>query len=109
MEGVMVARTRIFLNPSDSKLEGKYAEGAEHVHVVCDSALMAFSVALPNAITQEGREFVIYNHPSSGAGNDITITVVYGQYINVVNTTHVLAAWDSHTFVSDLKGNWLLS
>jgi hypothetical protein len=105
--GKLNMRTRCFLNPSDTRLS--FPQQAEHVHVVCNSAEAGFTVTLPDANMQESREFVFYNHPKTGAGNNVSVVPVSGQLINGKDTTHTLIPYDSATFVSDLRNNWLLS
>lgn len=102
-------RTRVFLNPSANVLVGSYPPSAEHIHCVCDSASAAFSVQLPDVALPEHKEFVVYNQPSSGNGNDVTFVAVTGQTIKNTDTQHVLSPGDSVTFVADLRNNWLLT
>jgi hypothetical protein len=102
-------RTRIFLNPSDTQLSGKYKAEAEHVHVILDSANDAFNVILPDMFMQETREIVFYNVPSNGAGNSVTIYAVTGQILAGGFAYHVVSPYDTVTFVSDMRGQWLLS
>jgi hypothetical protein len=102
-------RTRVFLNPSANVLVGNYAASAEHIHIVCDSATASFTVQLPDVALPEHREFVAYNQPASGAGNDVTFVAVTGQTIKNTDTQHVLAPGDSVTFVADLRNNWLIT
>jgi hypothetical protein len=102
-------RTRVFLSPADIILSGKFPSTAEHVHVILDSTDSAFTVTLPDLIFQQDREFIFYNLPSSGAGNNVTIIPVGGQEIRIGEQSHVLAALDTVGFVSDMKSRWLLS
>ena len=99
-------RIRVFLSPSDPLLVGKYHAQAKHIHVVCDSKNGAFSIALPDLRMCEVQEFIVYNAPSSGAGNIVTIT---GTAMEGGGTSHALNPGDTVTLVSDLKTRWLLS
>lgn len=102
-------RTRITLTPSANVLVGNYPAGAEHIHCICDSANAAFTVQLPDVALPEHKEFVVYNQPSSGNGNDVTFVAVTGQTIKITDTQHILAPGDSVTFVADLRNNWLIT
>jgi hypothetical protein len=102
-------RTRVFLTPSDNVLVGKYPQGADDVYVICDSTVAVFTVTLPDLFSPEHKEFIFYNMPEDGVGNDVTVACIAGQMINVNQFSHVLAPFDSATFVSDMKKRWLLS
>lgn len=105
----MNERTRIFLNHIDNTLIGKAYQAAKHVHVICDSYQAPFSVNLPDLFIPENQEYIVYNIPSSGSGNDVTITPISGQLIAGNTTSHILHPYDAVTFVSDLKSKWLIS
>jgi hypothetical protein len=102
-------RTRLFLSPSNNTLVGNYSGDCEHIHVVADSATGAFEILLPDVSMPEHREYIIYNYPSSGAGNDITVKPVTGQFLINRDTSHVLKPFDTVSFVADLKNRWLLT
>jgi hypothetical protein len=102
-------RTRVFLTPSDATLSGKYPASAEHVHIICDTSVAAFSVVLPDLLLAESREFIFYNLPENNVGNVLTVYPVTGQVIGVSDLSHTLAAFDTVGFVSDLRKRWLLS
>ena len=102
-------RTRVFLNPSDNTLAGRYPEDCEHIHIVLDSSDATFTVRLPDCKLPEHKEFIFYNLPEIGSGHNVTIIPVTGQEINVRQFSHVLIPQDSATFVSDLRKRWLLS
>jgi hypothetical protein len=102
-------RTRVFLNPSNNILVGSYPPDAEHIHVVLDSSNAAFTVQLPDATLAEHKEFVFYNYPENGVGNNVTLIPVTGQEIRVREFSHVLLPFDTVGAVSDLKKRWLLS
>jgi hypothetical protein len=102
-------RTRVFLNPSNNVLVGKYPNDAEHVHVVCDSTSGEFPVTIPDLYSNEQREFIFYNVYESGLGNNVTLAASGNQIIGINGKTHILAPLDSLSMVSDLKKRWLLS
>lgn len=102
-------RTRLFLNPSNNKLVGNYPPEAEHIHVVLDSSNAAFSIQLPDATIPEHKEYIFYNIPSSGSGNDVTLLPVTGQFVINSDTSHVLKAGDTVSATADLKKCWLLT
>jgi hypothetical protein len=102
-------RTRVFLNPSDPVLVGKYSGDHEHVHVICDSSDAPFTIQLPDLFQPEHKEFIFYNMPENGTGNTVTIVTVSGQVMRINETSHALAALDTVGVVSDLKKRWLLS
>lgn len=102
-------RTRLFLSPSNNTLVGAFPFDAEHIHIVLNSASAPFSVRLPDVKMPEHKEFIFYNIPSSGNGNDVTIYPVDGQKITVKDTSHILSPGDTVTFVADLRNTWLIS
>jgi hypothetical protein len=102
-------RTRIFLNPSNNVLVGNYNPEVEHVHVVLDSSVAAFSVQLPDVTQPEHKEFIFYNYPSDGVGNAVTLVPVTGQLLINTDTSHVLQPGDTVSACADLKNRWLLT
>ena len=102
-------RTRVFLNPSETSLTGKYQGDEEHIHVVCDTTIASFTVLLPDLTQQKEKEFVFYNIPASGDGsNTVTIQCIQGQLIDNKYSSHVINVGDTITIVSNMKGSWLL-
>jgi hypothetical protein len=100
-------RTRLFLSPSNTSLV--VPSDVEHIHAVADSATAAFDIVLPDVTMPEHREYIIYNYPSNGVGNDITVKPVTGQFLINNDTSHVLKPFDTVSFVADLKNRWLLT
>jgi hypothetical protein len=98
---------RVFLNPSDPTLTGKYDNAADEVVIVCDSTIAAFSVRLPDLTMQQNRTFTFYNIYTSGSGNDVTIQPVTGQIIMMNDTSYTLSAGSSKQFQTDSKKRWL--
>jgi hypothetical protein len=102
-------RTRIFLNHINTKL-GTIPPDAEHVHVICDTSIMAFSIELPDGAANANREIIFYNVPETGSGFAVTVTSRNGRWvIGQSASEHVLNPGDTVGFVSDLKKRWLLS
>lgn len=102
-------RTRVFLTPADNTLVGKFAEEHEHIHVICDSTIGAYSVILPDLFSPVHKEFIFYNLHTTGAGNAVTLRPQSGQTMDFTIVSHVVNPGDSVTVVSDMRGTWLLS
>jgi hypothetical protein len=102
-------RTRIFLSFSDRDLEGKYPPDAEHIHITLDSSGGEFSVMLPDIGGSEQKEFIFYNVPSVGSGNNVAVYAKPGQYIYRDSDHHDLVPGDSVGFTTNLKKNWLIT
>jgi hypothetical protein len=102
-------RTRVFLNPSNNILVGSYPADAEHIHVILDSSVAPFTVALPDVTQPEHKEFVFYNYPEDGVGNTVRVVPVSGQELRIREFYHDLAPLDTVGMVADLKNRWLVS
>jgi hypothetical protein len=100
----MPNRQRIFLNHYDNTIVGKYSHDAETVHIVLDSEITEFSVELPPLGNNEKTDFIFYNLPEYGDGNDVTIT---GRSINKIETSLTIQPFETASFVDSLKGYWL--
>lgn len=102
-------RTRLFLNPSNNKLVGNYNPLAEHIHIILDSSIAAFSVRLPDVTKPEHKEFIFYNYPKRGTGNTVRLLPVSGQLMVNNDTYHDINPGDTVSCCADLKNRWLLS
>ena len=70
----MNKKENITLTPSDNVLMGKYSSNASNICVVLDSTLSGFTVAMPPLGSNVESIYWMYNLPTNGNGNDVTIT-----------------------------------
>jgi len=96
-------RQIVNLNPQNTSIAGAFASGADHVYFLCDTTEGDYSATLPDCRAGMQTELVFKN---IGTGF-VTIYPTAGQYTD--NTKfHKLNPWDCVSFVSDLKGRWIL-
>jgi hypothetical protein len=99
----------ITLTCFDKQLLGKYQEDAEHLFIVLDtSALIPFTVYLPDLKLPANKEFQFKNLPFGTAGAIVTISTINGQLIDGRDYTHAVNPFDFLAFRTDLRRTWVL-
>jgi hypothetical protein len=96
-----ITRQKIILTPYDPDLTGKINGEAEHVHVLLDTTVAAFTVALPSVTATMKRELLFKN---IGA-NDATIISQAGQYCDL-STSIIIRPLDLVSLWADLIKTW---
>jgi len=94
--------TRVFLNPSDNSITGRYTSEKDIV-CVCDTT-SAFSVTLPDYSIVYDKIFRFYNV----GDNDLTIRSIDGQLFKSGYSYHTLAPGKSITVISDIVSGYLV-
>jgi hypothetical protein len=103
-------RTRIFINHTNASQPLTIPPDAEHVHIIFDSSVMAFTWTLPDGSANAEREFITYNIPETGVGNIVRVLSQNGRWVIGQSAYyHDINPGDTVSFVSDLKRRWLLS
>ena len=67
-------KSNITLTPANNKLVGRYNPNTGNICVVMDSATSGFTVEMPPLESNQVSMYWMFNLPTSGDGNDITIT-----------------------------------
>lgn len=99
----------ITLTCYDKQLLGKYSESDEHLLIVLDtSALIPFTVYLPDLKLPAHKEFQFKNLPFGTVGETVTVSTINGQLIDGRDYTHAVAPFDFVAFRTDLKRTWVL-
>lgn len=94
---------RIFLNPSEPRLTGKYRSG--EVLVFCDATDAAFSVQLPDAKGATDTVFFLFKSDSSV--NAVTLATTNDQTINGASTDSLASQYSCIQLVSN-NSNWAI-
>lgn len=100
-------RTRLHLNSNTTEIAGQFPTDADEVLVICDTSNGAFTVTLPDCTACQNNAFTVFNMPENGIGAALTVIPISGQMMNLNETSHIIAAFGSATFVSDMKNRWL--
>ncbi len=96
----------IKLNATDYSLKGKILPYETDIKIVCDSSTSGFSVTLPD-LKGFDKELSFYNIPETEPGNDITISTVTGQIININEFYTTLSPFENCTLISDKVKRWV--
>lgn len=100
-------RTRLHLNSNKTEIVGQFPTNADDVIAICDTSNGAFTITLPNVDACQETQFTVFNMPEDGIGNTLRVAPMTGQMMNLNDTYHDLAAFESKTFISDMKNRWL--